>query len=131
MAQSDFILTEEEQDAARIGQIAAQNDAFRTSGGQDRVVKGQLVMTRGVAALSPDVIGMLVQRLVTFDDFTEENDPYGDHCFGVIRFCEAGTEHRFFWKIDLFDVAYQFGSEDAANAEVTRRVLTLMLPEEY
>lgn len=131
MVQAEITSNEEEFDAERAALIAAQNDAFRTSGNQDRDIQGQIVMTQGVATLAPVVKTILTQRLLAFDDFTEDNDPYGDHTFGCIAFSVSGSEHRFFWKIDLYDAAYEYGSDDAANPEVTRRVLTLMLPCEY
>ena len=39
-----------------------------------------------------------------------------------------GTAVRF--KIDYYDFSLEWGSEDPANPEVTRRVLTIMLPED-
>ncbi len=131
MAQAEIVPIENAFDAERVALIAAQNDAFRTSGNQDRVIKGQIVMTQGVATLAPVVKAILSQRLWTFDAFTSNNDPFGDHSFGCIAFNVSGTDHRVFWKIDLYDTDYEYGSDDAANPEVTRRVLTVMLPCEY
>lgn len=34
-------------------------------------------------------------------------------------------------KIDYYDAALEFGSEDPADASVTTRVLTILLPEDY
>jgi hypothetical protein len=62
-----------------------------------------------------------------FDAFTPDNDPHGEHDFGA--FDEGGD--RFFWKIDYYDKQMEFGSPDAADPDVTARVLTLMLAEEY
>ena len=62
-----------------------------------------------------------------FDDFNKENDPHGEHdCF---IFDEGG--YRFMVKIDYYDTELQYGSEDPSDPDVTTRVLTLLLAEEY
>jgi len=38
---------------------------------------------------------------------------------------------KLFWKIDYFDLAGEFGSEDPTDPKKTLRVLTVMLAEEY
>ena len=63
----------------------------------------------------------------TFDDFSEDNDPWGEHDFG--SFEHNGRTIN--WKIDYYDLALRFHSPDAADPAVTRRVLTIMLAEEY
>jgi hypothetical protein len=55
--------------------------------------------------------------------------------------CDGDDEHDFgrvsvggvdvLFKIDCYDLDLVFGSEDPANAAVTRRVMTIMLPSDY
>ena len=111
--------------------IAAQNDAFRLSilGTTPAVdaPQGQFVMTRGVAALGPDAQLALTRRVASFDAFNADSDPHGWHEMGVIDF--DGTTVWF--KIDLYDVDYRYGSSEPSDPAQTRRVLTLLLPSEY
>jgi len=102
--------------------IRALNDAFRMT-----LTGGKVLLTAGVNALPADIKAMVIQRVVTFCEFNEENDPHGEHDFG--SFSLAG--HKFFWKIDAYDSAMRFGSEDPSNPSKTTRVLTIMLVEEY
>jgi hypothetical protein len=88
---------------------------------------GRVVMTAGVDALPSDVKAMAIRTVATFTDFTPDNDPQGEHDFG--NFELAGQ--KFFWKIDYYDAAMEFGSEDPADPAVTTRVLTVMLASEY
>lgn len=98
------------------------NDAFRSSG-----KGGKVFMTTGVDALPSDVKAMVIRRVATFCDFTPDNDAHGEHDFGSFEL--AGR--KFFWKIDYYDAAMQFGSDDPADPSKTTRVLTIMLAEEY
>jgi len=111
--------------------IAEQNDRFRTTWGADFSVPGQIVLTRGVADLSPAAKAIIMQRVQKFDTFTEDNDPYSDHTFGAFEFEIGGNSYNLFWKIDLYDTEYSMGSEDPANPQATRRVLTIMHASEY
>lgn len=56
-----------------------------------------------------------------------QRDVYGEHDFGSF---EIGEEHLF-WKIDYYDLSLLYGSKDPADATQTKRVLTIMLAEEY
>jgi hypothetical protein len=60
-------------------------------------------------------------------EFTDDNDPYGEHDFGSFGLCNR----KFFWKIDYYDPQLEYGSEDPTDPQKTTRVLTLMLAEEY
>lgn len=111
--------------------IAAQNDAFRRtilpSGQQPNTPKGKIVMTQGISALEPDVQMELVQQVAVFEDFVEDSDPHGWHEMGVIEIADT----TIWFKIDLYDTKYQYGSPDPQALAKTRRVLTLLLPSEY
>ncbi|OLF78052.1 hypothetical protein AWH62_03180 [Maricaulis sp. W15] len=90
---------------------------------------GVTVMTRGVAALTPEQIIEAWMCVRSFADFTEGNDPYGERDFGGFTIECAG---RLFWKIDYYaDRACDSGSEDPADPDRSYRVLTIMLAEEY
>jgi Protein of unknown function (DUF3768) len=39
-------------------------------------------MTAGVQALPVDTVAQAFQRVRTFNEFTKDNDPYGEHDFG-------------------------------------------------
>ena len=111
--------------------IAAQNDAFRhsilgTAPVTDAPL-GQFVMTRGVAALGPDAQLELTRCVAAFDGFDADSDPQCWHEMGVIDL--DGTTVWF--KVDLYDVDYQYGSPEPSDPAQTRRVLTLLLPSEY
>ena len=111
--------------------IAGQNDAFRRSILRTTPVadapQGQFVMTRGVAALGPDAQLALTRRVASFDAFNADSDPHGWHEMGVIDFDGTTT----WFRLDLYDVDYQYGSPEPSDPAQTRRVLTLLLPSEY
>lgn len=124
--------TETADDEATIAvAIAEQNDRFRNTWGADHSVLGQIVFTRGVADLSPVAKAIIMQRVQHFSEFTKDNDPYGDHTFGAFEFEIAGNSYSIFWKIDLYDTAYNMGSENPSDVSVTRRVLTILHASEY
>lgn len=102
--------------------IRALNDLLRkTSQG------GQILMTHGVSNFNHETIGRIAEAVKTYDDFNEDNDPYSEHDFGSFEI----DGNKLFWKIDYYDQDMMHGSEDASNPEVTARVLTVMLAEEY
>lgn len=116
-------------EAAIAAIIAKQNDHFRAALalGIPPSVPGQVLITPGIMALGLEFLALLQLAVAGFNTFNEDNDPFGDHTFGIVEI--AGTS--VYWKIDLYDEDYHFGSEDPANPEKTRRVLTLLLPSEY
>jgi hypothetical protein len=102
--------------------IRALNDDFRRT-----FVGGMVVITAGVEAMPADQRKSLLAKVRAFDAFTEDNDPHGEHDFGAVD--EGGG--RYFWKVDCYDRATEFGSPDPADPAVTTRVLTIMRADEY
>jgi Protein of unknown function (DUF3768) len=119
--------------------IARLNDLARRAMG----VACTGVATVGFRSL-PEADQSQVRELIeTYDAFDEDNDPHSERDFGCVYQLGDGqwtTERprsrddereRVFWKFDYYDRDLQFGSEDAANPAITRRVLTIMLSDEY
>ena len=102
--------------------IRELNDLFRST-----LHGGQVMITAGVQALELLDLARLIERVRSFSDFTEANDPHGEHDFGALE----QDDKRFFWKIDYYDQRCEAGSEDPADPVATCRVLTIMLAEEY
>jgi len=84
-------------------------------------------MTSGIQALGHEMIKTIIHKVQTFKDFTQDNDPHGEHDFGAIEH----EGQKVFWKLDYYDDTMTYGSEDASDTEQTTRVLTVMLAEEY
>ena len=119
MAETD---DERSRECAR---IAEQNDAFRKrrpGGGQ-----GQWVCTRAVNEEGPDFIQACVASVSDYDDFTEDNDPFGTHEMGFMDI----MGHKVCFKIDLYDETYQYGTPAPADLSKTRRVLTILFLSDY
>ena len=104
------------------GKIRALNDAFRQT-----LAGGKVMMTAGIAALPDAARAMVIEKVRAFDAFTADNDPHGEHDFGNFEV----DGRKIFWKVDYFDAAMEFGSEDPADPAKTTRVLTIMLASEY
>ena len=102
--------------------IRALNDAVRKC-----PYSGELFVTRGITDLPWHEQADILARVRTFDAFTEANDPHGEHDFG--SFNQHGR--TIFWKIDYYDLLLNNGSEDPSDPAATRRVLTVLLAEEY
>ena len=107
---------------AKTARIRELNDAFRRT-----FAGGKVTMTAGVDALPDMVKAAALQKAATFDQFNEDNDPHGEHDFGSFELCGR----KFFWKIDCYDAAIEYGSEDPSDPSQTTRVLTVMLSSEY
>jgi hypothetical protein len=102
--------------------IAALSDRAR-----QRLDPCRWVLTQGVLACDPITVAELLIAVEDFDAFTPNNDPYGEHNFGVIKL----HGNTFFWRFDCYDVDLLMHSPDSSDLTVTTRVLTVMLADEY
>jgi len=105
-----------------VARIRELNDALRTS------FAGQVTATHG--ALEGKSLAKkreLFRAVMTFDAFTEDNDPHGEHDCALFDF----EGERYLWKIDYYDRALEYGSEDPSDPAQTTRVLTIMRANEY
>ena len=87
----------------------------------------RVVITRGIAELGDDAVQHILTQVRSYDRFTPDNDPYGEHDFGSFKL----RENQVFWCWDYYDMDYSMHSPDPADETVTARVLTVMLAEEY
>ena len=109
-----------ERDRAR--QIAILNDAFRIT-----FLGGTVCVTAGLHLIGDEFVKAALLAAREFSTFTDDNDPHGEHDFGSVLV----DGHNVLWKIEYFDPTMTTGSEDPASIALTRRVLTVMLAEEY
>ena len=98
--------------------IARLNDAAR-----ENAVK--YVTTRGILSLDPAVVSDIFIAVQGFKEFTEDNDPYGEHDFG--SFTVGGV--KIFWKIDYYTENLS-GWCDPLSPDCNR-LLTIMRADEY
>src|SRR6266567_9324898 len=101
--------------AARIREL---NDQLRC-----KATGGRIVITRGIEALGADGLREVLTAVARFDDFTEDNDPWGEHDCAILTV----NGRRVLFKIDYYDLELRCHSPDASDPAVTRRVMTVML----
>lgn len=102
--------------------IRELNDQLRC-----KAIGGRIVITPGIQALGADDLRAVLLAVARFDEFSEDNDPWGEHDCAILTV--AG--HRVLFKVDYFDRDLAYHSPDASDPAVTERVLTVMLAEEY
>jgi len=103
--------------------IKTLNDNFRKT-----FTGGQVLLTAGIDSLPTDDVANILQFVQNFTDFTPDNDPYGEHDFGSFIY----NDNKIFWKIDYYDrFNTHFASENPADPSITKRILTIILAEEY
>lgn len=102
--------------------IQVLNDWLRMHG-----TGGRVVMTSGISALDDNTRSKVVSAIRAFDALAEDNDPYGEHDCAVLEV--DGLTIMF--KIDYYDLSLSAHSPDPADPSLTKRILTVMLAEEY
>lgn len=102
--------------------IALLNDAFRTT-----FLGGTICVTAGLHLIGDEFVKAALLAVREFDAFDEDNDPHKEHDFGSLTV----EGRKIVWKIEYFDPLMLSGSEDPSKTEITRRVLTVLFPEEY
>ena len=106
----------------KTARIRKLNDKLRCQG-----IGGRIVITRGIEALGVEGVSEVLIAVARFNDFSEDNDPWGEHDCAVLTV----NRRRIIFKIDSYDRDLRWHSPDAADPAVTERVLTVMLAEEY
>ena len=102
--------------------IRALNDELRTTG-----FGGKTRLTSGLVAKGSDFVARAVSAVRAFNAWSEDNDPWQEHDCATL---DVDGETVIF-KIDYYDLNMQFLAPDPADPNMTRRVLTIMLAEEY
>ena len=102
--------------------IKTLNDNFRRS-----FIGGRVMLTRGINAKLADDVANILSEVRTFNNFTEDNDPYNEHDFGSFDY----KGDKIFFKIDYYDENLKYASENPADSTKTIRVMTVMLASEY
>ncbi len=105
-----------------VEEIAKLNDAFRANPS-----RGGLILTEGIRANTNDDIATIINKVRNFNDFNENNNPYGERDFGAFDF----KGKKIFWKIDYYDREFLFFSPNASKPRLTNRVMTIMYADEY
>lgn len=111
-----------EEERQRSLKIRKLNDQLRTTN-----TGGRVIVTQGIQSLPPNTLSKILPTISNFTNFTEDNDPYEEHDFGTVTI----DGHKIFWKIDYYDESYQYASPDPTDSQLTYRVMTVMLAEEY
>src|SRR3954449_2061541 len=92
-----------------------------------KAIGGCVVITTGIQVLGTEGVREVLDAVARFDDFTEDNDPWGEHDCAILTV----SGRRIIFKIDYYDRELRWHSPDASDPAVTERVLTIMLSEEY
>lgn len=104
-------------------EIAALNDLLRTGANP---ALGRLAHHARHSEPDPVAQFAVMQKVRSFADFSDDNNPHGERDFGAID-----LTRRVFWKIGITTGRLTAAAKIPADPFMTRRVLTLMLAHEY
>lgn len=102
--------------------VAVLNDKLRT-----HHIGGRIMLTQGITTLDKARIHSIIDAIANFTDFNTSNDPYGEHDCAILDIDGMSI----MWKIDYYDETLNGHSPDASNPDITIRIMTVMLAEEY
>lgn len=113
--------------------IASQNDQFRRevlanlrhAEAASSQISGKAVLSPGVEALPDAIRDLAVFQTATFETFTADYDPNGEHDFG----CFLLEDHIVYWQIQYLDRDGKCHSRPPTN--ISSRLMTIMLADEY
>lgn len=111
------------KEAEKTAQMRQLNDKLRAG----NCLTGQIVITSGIAVLGNDFKLQVAKAVSEPDALTPENDPHQEHDFGSMEI----RGHKVFFIVDYYGLDLQMHSLDASGPNITTRVLTTMLAEEY
>lgn len=100
--------------------ISKLNDELRINNKGGRVICTTSVVTS-------KNFDKIIKAVKDFDNFNEDNDPYGEHDFGKV--IVDGKDY--FFKFDYYQKNNSYLSNDPSNNQVTDRVMTIMEASEY
>ncbi|EQB11932.1 DUF3768 domain-containing protein [Sphingobium lactosutens] len=109
-------------DVERRATIARLNDHLRCTG-ED----GWILLSAGVAGLPIATKDAVISAIRHFADFNDDNDPHGEHDCALLTVGNI----QIIWKIDYYPRDRSAEDADPADPSTIKRVMTIMLGEEY
>lgn len=102
--------------------IAIHNDQLRK-----HHIGGRIMMSKDISNLHSARIHMIMKQIADFSNFNSSNDPYEERDCAILEIDNLSI----MWKIDYYDETLDGHSPDPSNPDVTVRIMTVMLAEEY
>jgi hypothetical protein len=101
--------------------IAGLNDDMRTS------LTGKCRMCSDIGALDANTRNTIIEHVMAFTDFNEDNDPYGEHDCSIVNVPKLNMNVMF--KFDYYDAKSDMSylSPDPSDPIKTVRVMTISM----